>query len=202
MNKKYIILAISLILILAGWYIFRNTKNMTQEIKQEETKEDVKNTIAIIKTNFGDIKIELFDSLTPNIVANFVKLANAGFYNDTKFHRVIKNFMIQGGDPLSKDNSKKELWGTGGPGYEFNDEITSENRNNAGSISMANHGPNTNGSQFFINVKDNNYLDPKHTVFGRVLEGMDVALRISETPVGTESRPIEDAIVKTIETLK
>jgi peptidylprolyl isomerase len=207
MNKKYILLAIILILFLGVWYVFRNTgspkneevkENMNIEVKNEE----VKNTIAIIKTNFGDIKIELFDSLTPNTVANFIKLADAGFYNGTKFHRVMKGFMIQGGDPLSKDDSKKELWGTGGPGYKFNDEISSQNHNNLGTIAMANAGPNTNGSQFFINVVDNNYLDSKHTVFGKAVEGLDVALRISETSVGVASRPIENVIINSIEILR
>src|SRR5689334_23884625 len=102
---------------------------------------------ATIETNKGTMRAELFEKDAPNTVANFVKLANAGFYDGTKFHRVIKGFMIQGGDPLSKDDSKMNLWGTGGPGYSFADEITAENRNDAGTISMANAGPNTNGSQ-------------------------------------------------------
>src|SRR4051812_17072728 len=116
----------------------------------------------ILKTNKGDIVIEFFDKETPNTVNNFVKLAKSGFYNGVKFHRIINNFMIQGGDPLTKDETKKHLWGTGGPGYKFDDEISPANSNGAGSISMANAGRNTNGSQFFINLADNHFLNTKH----------------------------------------
>lgn len=151
---------------------------------------------ALLRTNFGDIKIELSSS-TPKTAANFVKLASEGFYNNTKFHRVIKGFMIQGGDPLSKDDSKRDLWGTGGPGYIFEDEIHSQNRNVAGTIAMANRGPDTNGSQFFINTVDNNYLNSKHTVFGRVVEGMEVVSAIENTAV-EDSRPISNVIIEEI----
>lgn len=153
---------------------------------------------AIITTNQGVITLELFGERTPNTVQNFTKLAQEGFYNGTKFHRVIKDFMIQGGDPLSKDDTQMARWGTGGPGYQFADEITPENRNDAGTISMANAGPNTNGSQFFINTKDNNFLDPKHTVFGRVVEGMDVVMKISTTQTGPNDRPASPMVVESI----
>ncbi len=123
---------------------------------------------ATLHTNHGDITIEFNAAVTPNTVANFIKLAQAGFYDGTKFHRVIKGFMIQGGDPLTKDDSMQDRWGTGGPGYQFADEITASNHDVTGTIAMANAGPNTNGSQFFINVADNNFLDTKHTVFGRI----------------------------------
>src|ERR1035437_4912866 len=112
---------------------------------------------ATLKTNKGDIVIEFFEKETPNTVANFVKLAKSGFYDGVKFHRVIKNFMIQGGDPLTKEDSKMPYWGTGGPGYKFDDEITPGNNNAEGTISMANAGRNTNGSQFFINLRDNSF---------------------------------------------
>jgi peptidylprolyl isomerase len=157
-----------------------------------------KNMTALIKTNKGDIKIELFSQDAPNTVANFVKLAEQGFYDNTKFHRVIKDFMIQGGDPLSKDDSKKSLWGRGGPGYAFADEIGPNNHNYAGTIAMANSGPDTNGSQFFINTVDNNYLDSKHTVFGKVVEGMDVVYAIDSVATEGRDRPVEDIIVQTI----
>ncbi|MBC7836808.1 peptidylprolyl isomerase, partial [Acetobacteraceae bacterium] len=101
---------------------------------------------ATLHTNKGDITIEFNEAAAPNTVANFVKLAQAGFYNNTKFHRVIAGFMIQGGDPLSKDDSIVSRWGTGGPGYSFADEIGANNRNDVGTIAMANAGPNTNGS--------------------------------------------------------
>ncbi|MBP9668911.1 MAG: peptidylprolyl isomerase [Candidatus Pacebacteria bacterium] len=154
---------------------------------------------ATLHTNKGDITIELFGTVTPNTVANFVKLAREGFYNETKFHRVIKDFMIQGGDPLSKDDAQMARWGTGGPGYTFADEITTQNKNVAGTISMANAGPNTNGSQFFINTKDNGFLDPKHTVFGKVTEGLDIVMMISSVETGPNDRPVEPVVITSVE---
>jgi peptidylprolyl isomerase len=154
---------------------------------------------ATFHTNKGDIVIEFNAALAPNTVANFVKLAQAGFYDGTKFHRVIKGFMIQGGDPLSKDDSMSARWGTGGPGYTFADEISAENHNVIGTISMANAGPNTNGSQFFINTANNTFLDPKHTVFGRVTAGMDVVTAIENTPTGAADRPTSPVVINSIE---
>lgn len=153
---------------------------------------------ATLHTNKGDITIEFSPNATPNTVANFIKLAQAGFYDGTKFHRVIKGFMIQGGDPLSKDDTKMALWGTGGPGYSFADEIGPTNHNDVGTIAMANSGPNTNGSQFFINVAPNNFLDTKHTVFGKVTAGADVVMAIATTPTGAQDRPIEPMIISGI----
>jgi peptidylprolyl isomerase len=146
---------------------------------------------ATLHTTKGDIAFELFEHEAPNTVANFVKLAKSGFYDGTKFHRVIAGFMIQGGDPLTKDDSQQMFWGTGGPGYKFADEIHTTNRNQPGTISMANAGPNTNGSQFFINAQDNNFLDTKHTVFGKVISGMDVVTAIEHSPVNELDRPLE-----------
>lgn len=157
-----------------------------------------KSMYATFKTNKGNIKIELFDSKVPNTTANFRKLAEAGFYNGVKFHRVIKGFMIQSGDPLTKDDSRSAEWGTGGPGYKFADEINADNRNDVGTISMANAGPNTNGSQFFINVNPNNFLDGKHTVFGKVVEGMDVVTAIESTPTDGADRPLSSVIIESI----
>lgn len=168
------------------------------EIVKSETTNTKPMTTATITTNKGVITLELFGDKTPNTVANFVKLANEGFYNGTRFHRVIKGFMIQGGDPLSKDLSMQGRWGTGGPGYSFADEITSTNKNDVGTISMANSGPNTNGSQFFINTAPNNFLDTKHTVFGRVISGMEVVTAIENTKTAPGDRPIEDMIIESI----
>ncbi|MDO8551945.1 MAG: peptidylprolyl isomerase [bacterium] len=165
---------------------------------------------AILKTNKGDITLEFMENDAPNTVANFVKLAKEGFYDGTKFHRVIKDFMIQGGDPLSKDDSQISHWGTGGPstgadakligpGYSFADEIHANNRNEIGTISMANAGPNTNGSQFFINAANNNFLDTKHTVFGKVSEGMDVVAEVENTPVDSRDIPVSPAVIQRIE---
>ena len=153
---------------------------------------------ATLNTNKGNITIEFFATQAPNTVANFTKLAKENFYNGVKFHRVIKGFMIQGGDPLTKDDSKVSLWGTGGPGYSFADEIGPNNRNDIGTIAMANSGPNTNGSQFFINTTSNNFLDGKHTVFGKVVAGMDIVTKIENTPTGPSDRPIEPVVINSI----
>ena len=155
---------------------------------------------AILHTNKGDITIEFFNDDVPNTVANFTELAESGFYNGVKFHRVIQGFMIQGGDPLTKDDSKKALWGTGGPGYKFADELHANNRNDIGTISMANSGPNTNGSQFFINTASNNFLDGKHVVFGKVISGAEVVKEIEETNVDANDRPIHPVVIEKITT--
>lgn len=195
-NLIYILL-ISIILILAGYFFI--VQNRVEESRDNDIVIPPNtNMIAIMQTNFGEIKLEFFSSDAPETVKNFIKLAEAGFYDGTKFHRVIKEFMIQGGDPLSKDNSLKDSWGTGGPGYAFSDEIHLNNRNIAGTISMANSGPNTNGSQFFINVVDNNHLDTKHTVFGKVIAGIDVVERIENTATEGPNRPVDDVIIESI----
>lgn len=154
---------------------------------------------ATLHTNKGDITIEFLGSDAPQTVANFAKLAREGFYNGTKFHRVIAGFMIQGGDPLTKDDSQAARWGTGGPGYQFSDEIHANNHNAVGTIAMANAGPNTNGSQFFINVADNNFLDPKHTVFGKVVSGMEVVETIATTQTDPGDRPLDPIVITSVE---
>lgn len=169
-----------------------------KEVTKPSTTTNQKNMKATIRTNKGAITIELNSTDAPNTVANFVKLAKDGFYDGVKFHRVIAGFMIQGGDPLTKDDSKMALWGTGGPGYKFADEIHANNKNNAGTISMANAGPNTNGSQFFINVNNNNFLDPKHTVFGTVIEGLDVVKAIEGVETGAQDRPVSPVVIESI----
>jgi cyclophilin family peptidyl-prolyl cis-trans isomerase len=151
-----------------------------------------------IKTNKGDIVVDFYEHLTPNTVNNFVKLAKSGFYDGVKFHRIINNFMIQGGDPLTKEEAKKHLWGTGGPGYKFDDEIGPANNNGAGTISMANAGRNTNGSQFFINLADNHFLNTKHTVFGQVKKGMDVVTAIGTTATNGSDQPIEPVVIESV----
>jgi cyclophilin family peptidyl-prolyl cis-trans isomerase len=168
-------------------------------VMNKNTTEKTNNPIVVLKTSFGDIELELFKDKAPNTVDNFTKLATEGFYNGTRFHRVIENFMIQGGDPLSKDVSLKSMWGTGDPGYKFADEIHSENVNSIGTIAMANSGPNTNGSQFFINVADNNWLDGLHTVFGKVVVGVDIVIKISQSKTGVNDQPVEDIIINSVE---
>jgi len=154
---------------------------------------------AILTTSLGDITIDFLDTDAPKTVENFVKLAKSGFYDGTKFHRVIKDFMIQGGDPQTKDEMLEELWGTGGPGYKFVDEIHANNRNEVGTIAMANAGPNTNGSQFFINTADNDFLDTKHTVFGTVTDGMDVVSAIQDVETTSQDRPLDPVVITKVE---
>ncbi|MCL4437853.1 MAG: peptidylprolyl isomerase [Candidatus Thermoplasmatota archaeon] len=141
-------------------------------------------TEVTLETTEGKITIELFEKEMPVTAGNFRKLVEKGFYNNVIFHRVIPDFMIQGGDPTGT--------GMGGPGYTIKDEFTKNNRNDRGTISMANAGPNTGGSQFFINVVNNNFLDRKHPVFGKVKEGMEVADRISKTKRDRNDRPLKE----------
>ncbi len=181
----------------------QETSTTTEKVLEVKKDEPIKNvmekiTRATLQTNKGEIEIEFFNDITPKTVENFTKLAGTGFYDGVKFHRVIPGFMIQGGDPLTKDDSLMARWGTGGPGYSFEDEITALNKNSAGTISMANSGPNTNGSQFFINTKDNNFLDGKHTVFGRVVKGADVVMSIEQTKTDERDRPVEPVIIKSV----
>jgi cyclophilin family peptidyl-prolyl cis-trans isomerase len=146
---------------------------------------------ATMHTNHGEIQLELFDEDAPKTVDNFVKLSKDGFYDGLIFHRVIPDFMIQGGCPQGT--------GTGGPGYQFEDEIN-DNKVVRGALAMANAGPNTNGSQFFIVTIDAApWLDGKHTVFGRVTEGMEAVDSIEGTPTGAQDRPVEDAVIERVE---
>ena len=146
---------------------------------------------AKIETNKGRIEIELFDADAPKTVENFTKLARDGFYDGLIFHRVIKDFMVQGGCPQGT--------GTGGPGYQFEDEIN-PHKIVRGALAMANAGPNTNGSQFFIVTVDAApWLDGKHTVFGEVTGGMDVVDKIEATPTDGRDRPREDARIEKLE---
>jgi cyclophilin family peptidyl-prolyl cis-trans isomerase len=142
-------------------------------------------------TNHGPIAIELFDDEAPKTVDNFLKLSRDGYYDGLIFHRVIKDFMVQGGCP--------EGTGTGGPGYEFEDEIN-DHKIVRGALAMANRGPDTNGSQFFIVTIDAApWLDGKHTVFGQVTEGMDSVDSIEGTETGAQDRPVEDAVIERVE---
>ena len=158
---------------------------------------------ATITTNKGIITLELYGNQAPKTVENFKKLAESGFYNGTRFHRVIQGFMIQGGDPLSKDLANSSRWGTGGPGYSFADEINAtsdlyKTGYQRGVLAMANSGPNTNGSQFFI-MHQTYQLPPLYTIFGRVTSGLDVVDAIATTKTGPNDRPVDDMIVEKVE---
>lgn len=215
MNKKNIIILVLFIGLVLSYILYKNSAVAPQQVPNTTSNElitnnEVENTSkltvkkekvmqATLHTNKGDIVIKFDTVNTPKTAENFIKLAESGFYNGVKFHRVIKGFMIQGGDPLTKDDTKMDFWGTGGPGYQFADEITSTNKNNKGTISMANSGPNTNGSQFFINTNNNNFLDPKHTVFGSVVGGMDIVEAIENSKTNASDRPIEPIIINSVD---
>ena len=141
----------------------------------------------LLKTNMGDITLQLYED-TPITSGNFQKLVEKGFYDGVIFHRIISGFMIQGGDPTGT--------GCGGPGYAIKDELSRKNKNDRGTISMANAGPNTGGSQFFINLVNNNFLDSKHPVFGKVVEGMDVVDAMGKVKTGANDKPVKEVKIE------
>ena len=150
---------------------------------------------AVIRTNMGSIEIELFAGQAPITVNNFIFLANDGFYNGVIFHRVIPSFMIQGGDPLGT--------GTGGPGYRFQDEfVASLTFDQPGILAMANSGPGTNGSQFFVTTVPTPHLNGAHTIFGKIVKGQDVADAISLAPSGAGNMPLTPIVIQGIEITK
>lgn len=177
-----------------------STINQTQATTTTGVSTPENMTRATITTNKGVIEIT-FATNTPVTVENFTKLATSGFYNGTRFHRVIKDFMIQGGDPLSKDLTMKDRWGTGGPGYTFKDEVSPTDSFSKGVIAMANSGPATNGSQFFIVTADAGtpWLAGKHTIFGRVTKGMDIVTLIGNVSTDGRDQPLQEVIVQKVE---
>ena len=152
-------------------------------------------TKVLLNTNMGNITIQLYSDM-PITSGNFEKLVSQGFYNGVIFHRVIEDFMIQGGDPTGT--------GMGGPGYNIKDEFTHKggNKNNRGTISMANSGPNSGGSQFFINLVNNNFLDTKHPAFGEVIEGMDIVDKIGKAQTDFKDKPLQTVKIIKAEILK
>ena len=210
-SYKQSITAIIILVIIWVGYELLPTKEVTEDVGQveEETLEDITTYIyesdmlptietiianedgtATMKTNIGDINLELFADKSPETVANFTKLAGEGFYDGTRFHRIIPDFMIQAGDPNSRDDDARATWGTGGPGYQFADEIN-DVALVEGVLAMANAGPNTNGSQFFIVTAESTpWLDGKHTAFGRVTTGMEVVKTIEAAPTGPGDQPV------------
>ncbi len=224
MNKYISIIVVTLVIVSGVWFlkISKNEPSPLQDsysienensnsIVTEEKEEPINNlndtkkmTQATLNTNKGDITIEFYETDAPNTVANFIKLAKSGFYDGTKFHRVIKGFMIQGGDPLTKEDSKMAMWGTGGPGYKFPDEIDpnsslyTETGYKKGIVAMANSGPNTNGSQFFIMHVDYP-LPPAYTIFGRVVSGQEVVDAIANVKTTNNDRPVDPVVINNIE---
>ena len=168
------------------------------QVKSQEpqsTKESKEMTVAVMETNMGVIELELFADQTPKTVENFVGLADSGYYNGVTFHRVIPNFMIQGGDPTGTGRGGQSIWGK-----KFEDEIVSSlNFNEPGVLAMANAGPNTNGSQFFITVAQTSWLDGNHTIFGKVINGMDVVYAISNVPTSKPGdKPLEPVVMESV----
>jgi cyclophilin family peptidyl-prolyl cis-trans isomerase len=225
-NIKHIAITLTLsLLILAGIGYWVDSKNepidtslstledleapLSPEALQANNPEitNTMNRTAVFTTNKGVIKLELFEDKMPITTGNFVKLAQEGYYNGTKFHRVIDGFMIQGGDPNTKTDNTMS-YGTGGPGYTIQDEFVADPllTNVRGTIAMANTGqPNSGGSQFFINTVDNTGLDfdkeplsSRHPVFGRVIDGMDIVDAISSVSVGARDLPVEPVVIETL----
>ena len=172
-------------------------KKETSEPKKEEKKPDAKeekktvsnNEVAVIKTTEGEMVAEFWPDVAPKTVENFKTLAKKGFYDGTAFHRVIKGFMIQGGDPLTKDPSKESQWGTGGPGYQIKAEFN-ERSHKRGVLSMArSQDPDSAGSQFFICHGDPTFLDRQYTAFGKLIKGDDVLEKIATAPTHPPDRP-------------
>lgn len=150
------------------------------------------NLDVVFNTNKGNFKVKLFADQAPRTVSNFYNLGKSGFYDGVIFHRIISNFMLQGGDPTGT--------GTGGPGYQFKDEFHPELRHSKpGMLSMANAGPNTNGSQFFITVAETGYLDDRHAVFGEVVEGYDIVESISQVSTDPSDKPLEEVSIQSLE---
>lgn len=203
-----------------AWWISGGANTNEVELTSEETLpaplaadvleaydvdiENDMNPIAVLNTNKGVIEIELFEDQMPITAGNFAKLASEGFYDGVKFHRVIEGFMIQGGDPITKTDQVLR-YGTGGPDYSIQDEhVKGELLTNVrGTISMANSGPNSGGSQFFINLVDNTNLDfdkpplsSKHPVFGRVISGMEVVDEIGSVDTNTSNLPLEAVVIE------
>lgn len=184
------------------YYLVNLSRAITSDHKQFDTTyafPEKKRVIeADIVTSRGDISLELYPHKAPQTVRNFVQLAEEDFYQETRFHRVIPDFIIQGGDPKSRFARKRSEWGTGGPGYTFQDEINNLSMER-GVIAMANRGPDTNGSQFFILTADEApWLEGKHTIFGRVEDGMDVISQIEQVPTNDADQPTQDVFVKDI----
>jgi peptidyl-prolyl cis-trans isomerase B (cyclophilin B) len=169
-----------------------------EDKKEERTSMSSSNEVAVIKTSEGDMVVQFWTDAAPKTIENFKKLARQGFYNGTIFHRIVKGFMIQGGDPNSKDPAKENSYGQGDPGYKIKAEFN-DHPHDRGVLSMARSSdPDSAGSQFFICVTDQPPLDGKYTIFGRVAEGMDVVRKISESPAGADGVPNERITISSV----
>ena len=175
-----------------------------EEKKEEKTSLSTSNEVAVIKTSEGDMVVEFWTDAAPNTIENFKKLAKQGFYSGTIFHRIVKGFMIQGGDPNSKDPAKEDRYGAGGPGYKVKAEFN-DHSHERGVLSMAREpDPDSAGSQFFICLAPVTRLDHQYTTFGKLIKGDDVLTKIGETPVtrnsmGENSKPTKRVTIEKID---
>ena len=193
MQRRIIVKMVAVTLMLGGSLLLGMDALFAADKSPAGKAEEVKGPKAIIKTKFGDMDIVLFPEKAPRHVENFIALAKSGFYNGTIFHRVIPGFMIQGGDPNTKDLNKPETYGQGGPSQRLKAEFN-DIPHRRGILSMARTSdPNSAGSQFFIVVKDSNFLDGQYTVFGEVVKGMEVADKIVSLPKNSRDLPAERA---------
>lgn len=171
--------------------LFESTNIMAQSSSDPSKKNTANDVIAVLDTNYGTITVKLYHKRAPITVSNFVELARKGFYNNLSFHRIVPGFVIQGGDPQGS--------GVGGPGYQFDDEFHPELKHTRkGILSMANAGPGTNGSQFFITLSATPHLDGRHSVFGEVLQGLDVLDAIAGVKVDSSSKPQTAVTMKSV----
>jgi peptidyl-prolyl cis-trans isomerase B (cyclophilin B) len=186
---------------LIGWALIAVAT--AEEKKQETTPMNSLNEVAVIKTSEGDMVVQFWTDAAPQTIENFKKLARQGFYDGTIFHRIVKEFMIQGGDPNSKDPAKENSYGLGGPGYKVNAEFN-DHSHDRGVISMARSAdPNSAGSQFFICLAPVHRLDHQYTTFGKLIKGDDVLEKIGNTPVernaqGEPSKPTKRVVVESV----
>lgn len=177
------------------------TNTTTTEPLTQSVNGNMKHLITL-KTNLGSFQFLTYDADAPNTVENFIRLVGKGFYNNLTFHRVVKDFVIQGGDPYCSSTKTQNLCGTGGPGYKFDDELDPATQSykegyERGVVAMANSGPNTNGSQFFIMIQ-NVPLPHNYTIFGKVIKGQDIVDKIGNLPTGTNDRPLSPVIINNV----
>lgn len=195
MKKLIIILILIAVVSVSGCGVDKGTSKttLTNNDPGDVNMEDENNKIVLLKTNMGDIKIEMASDM-PITTGNFVGLVEKGTYDGVIFHRIIDGFMIQGGDPTGTGMGDSNI-------PNIKDEFTHEggNKNNRGTLSMANAGPNTGSSQFFINLVDNNFLDGKHPTFGEVVEGMDVVDKMAKVQTDPSDRPLEEVVIEKAE---
>jgi cyclophilin family peptidyl-prolyl cis-trans isomerase len=192
-TRKYVAIAIAaVVVLLLGWYIYTSSQSGQQSATSSPCQPSPGNiTCATLSTSKGDIYVELFPSVAPKTVANFVSLANSGFYNNLVWHRIVQGFVIQTGDPLTRNGGgNRSMWGTGGSPNTVPLEVNPAYHNDVGYLGMARgQSLNSGSSQFFINLANNSQLDQEYTVFGKVVGGMNIAIALSNVQVDPQCQP-------------